>query len=115
MISRQALAGEGLSAHGVHAAPSARSFRPCPEAVDAALLQRPRRLLGEDANRVDERAEARVLGVPLDEAFVDLLEDDGDLEEREHVIEENRRGIAAAAPRIALDELRARHAAWQQL
>src|SRR5712671_5350303 len=83
------------------------------QAIDAAFFQGERCLTAEHPHPLSERAEARIAGRALDVPLVDLLDDDGDLEEREDVIEER----FEAAPRLAgvrLDDLRSGEAAGQE-
>src|SRR5262249_15190713 len=60
--------------------------------------------LGQIADPFAEVGEARIARLALYESGVDLLNHDGDLEEREHFEEPQRRQVAAAARSVALDE-----------
>src|SRR5580765_4349421 len=80
--------------------------------ADVALLERLLRLGRESADTPDERTEALVLREALLPARVDLLRDDRVLEEREDVIEEDVREIAARFLRVAKDRFLAREGSF---
>src|SRR3954469_3397660 len=85
-----------------------------PEAIDAPLPQGERCLPPEQLHPLAEGAEAGIARRALHVALVDLLDDDGDLEEREDVIEERREALAAALARVRLDQALAGEAAGQE-
>src|SRR5215471_7946277 len=58
-----------------------------------------------------EMREPRIVGLPTREAAEDLLDDDGNLEEREGLVELNVRQVAAASCRVPIDDLVAREPA----
>ena len=63
---------------------------------------------------VAEIRKAWIVGLTVHEPVVDLLNHDGDLEEREHLVELEPGKVAAAARGVALDELARREPAWQR-
>src|SRR5688572_1877188 len=60
---------------------------------------------------IAEVGKAWIVGLPVDEAVVDLLNDDGNLEEREHFEEAQPGQVAPASRGVTIDDLAAREVA----
>jgi len=67
-----------------------------------------RGLAGEMRDALTESRKPRVVGLPALESQEDLLNDGGDLEDREHLVEPDGREVAARLPRVPLENLVAR-------
>src|SRR6516225_1540296 len=71
-------------------------------------------LLHDDGDALVKPGETLVAGMAAGIANVDLLDDDGKLEQAVAVVEEHVRNIAATVCGVALEELAACHAAGQR-
>src|SRR5262245_35017249 len=98
-----------------------RPVSSCPERRAAALpprprtlscvLREPRRVMGEILDARAETGEARIGGLALHVAEIDLLNDDGDLEDGEDLVVADVGDVAARARRVALEQFVAREIA----